>query len=163
MVVDSSLWEEKPSVRVLFMTMLALKDADHIVRYDAYKLHKKSNLTPEDTMEALDILQKPDTRRKQFDQEFDGRRIEQVEQGWLVLNGRKYRDMIQKCKIREYKTQWQRDDRAEKKDVVLTGKDAEKYEEAKTKTWHKRRKVAVDAGKEIGATSAIVAGFKDAA
>lgn len=160
-VVDSSLWEEKPSVRVMFMTMLALKDADHIVRYDAYKLHKKAHITAEEAIEALDILKKPDTRRNMFKQEFDGRRIEEVEGGWLILNGQKYRDMIQKMKVREYKTQWQRDKRAGDKQVVLTGKEAERYQEAKDKSWRKRRKVVVDAGKSSGAVAAIKAGFAD--
>ena len=44
-IVDSSLWEEPLCVRVLFVTMLALKDAEHIVRSDAYKLHKKAHLS----------------------------------------------------------------------------------------------------------------------
>ena len=117
-VVDSSLWEEKPSVRVLFMTMLALKDADHIVRFDAYKLHKKSHLSPEETIEGLDILSKPDKRRKEFPQEFEGRRIKQVDAGYLILNGQKYRDMVHKFKVRAYKTDWEANKRAKKKSVV---------------------------------------------
>ena len=158
-VVDSSLWEEKPSVRVLFVTMLALKDADHICRYDAYKLHKKANLTPEETKEALRILQNPDTRRKAFEQEFDGRRIQQVEQGWLILNGEKYRSMIQKMKQREYKTIWQSEKRAKDKQVTLTGGEAVEFLEAKEKSFGRRVKVARHAGKRSGASEAIKVGL----
>lgn len=158
-VVDSSLWEEKPSVRVLFMTMLALKDADHIVRYDAFKLHKKAHLSAVDTLEALKVLSSPDERRQEFPQEHDGRRIQECEQGWLILNGEKYREMIQKMKVREYKTQWQREKRS--KEVVLTGKDAEAFEAAKNGTYHKRRKVAARAGSEVGAAAAINHGIEE--
>ncbi len=164
-VVDSSLWEEKPSVRVLFMTMLALKDADHIVRYDAYKLHKKAHLTAAETLEALEVLKSPDTGRQQFEQEFDGRRIEEVAEGWLVLNGAKYREMIQKMRIRQYKTDWQRDARAAEKrakEVVLTGKDAERFEQSRVQSWQKRRKVAEEAGVKAGAQEALKAGLAEA-
>jgi hypothetical protein len=44
-------------------------------------------------LEALKILSSPDRRRKEV-QVFDGRRVEAVEDGWFVLNGSKYRDMV---------------------------------------------------------------------
>lgn len=112
-VVDSSLWEEPPFVRVLFMTMLAKKDADHICRSDEYRLHKMANLSEQETAEAIKILSSPDTKRKVFKQEFEGRRIERVPEGWLILNGEKYRAMIQKLRRRAYKAQWQRDNRSQ--------------------------------------------------
>ena len=161
-VVDSSLWEEKPSVRILFLTMLALKDADHVVRYDAYKLHKKANLTPDETMEALEVLKSPDKRKAAFEQEFEGRRIEEVPGGWLVLNGEKYRSMIAKLRNREYKTQWERDKRSKEKRVVLEGKDAEAFEAASDKSRRWRRKAAEDAGVKNGARQAIKEGLEQA-
>lgn len=111
-VVDSSLWEEKPTVRVLFVTMIALKDADHVCRVDAYRLHKRANISEEETVEALKILESPDKKRKLLKQEFEGRRIQPVEDGWLILNGQKYRSMIQKFKRREYKNEWQKKKRS---------------------------------------------------
>ena len=123
MIVDSSLWDEPYHVRLLFITMLALKDADNIVRYDGYLLGKKAHVTPEECLEAMGVLSSPDTKRQAFEclekQEFDGRRIEKVDGGWLILNGPKYRSMIQKMKNRGYKTEWQFKKRHEGRKVAV--------------------------------------------
>lgn len=92
-LVDSSIWEEPDHVFRVFMAMMSLKDADHIVRMDGYKLARRIHLPLEQVTDALKVLESPDTRRP--DQEFDGRRVRKVEEGWLVLNGEKYRAMVQ--------------------------------------------------------------------
>lgn len=111
MIVDSSLWEEPDCVCKVFVTMLALKDHDHIVRLDSYKLAKKAHKTEQEVVEALKVLSSPDTRRI-APQEFDGRRIEKVLDGWLILNGEKYKQMMSRIHRLEYQAQWQRDYRA---------------------------------------------------
>jgi len=92
-IVDSSLWDEPDNVVKVFMTMLAVKDSDHIVRFNAYQLARKSRKTELEVMEALKVLAAPDKRRLEH-QEFEGRRIKSVEEGWLVLNGEKYRSKV---------------------------------------------------------------------
>lgn len=92
-IVDSSVWDEPDFVVKVFLTMLALKDADHIVRMNAYQLSMRSRKTEAEVLEALKILSLPDTRRIE-PQPFDGRRIQAVEEGWLILNGEKYRQMV---------------------------------------------------------------------
>ena len=77
----------------VFMTMLATKDSDHICRLDAYRIHKKCNLDEIKVLEILKVLASPDKRRR-AEQRFDGRRIKAVEDGWLILNGEKYRQMV---------------------------------------------------------------------
>ena len=65
---ESTLWEEPLAVRVLFMTMLSIKDPDHVVRMPFRRLCKKANLAkdPEENarlvQEALDVLLRPDGR-----------------------------------------------------------------------------------------------------
>lgn len=93
-IVDSSLWEENGNVVKVFMTMLATKDSDHVCRLDAYRIHKKCYLPETEVLDILKILASPDKRRKS-EQRFDGRRIKSVPDGWLILNGAKYRDMVQ--------------------------------------------------------------------
>jgi hypothetical protein len=111
MLVESSLWEEPYHVRILFVTMLCLKDRDNIVRWDGYKLSKKAHITPVECIEALQILMNPDKRRQAFDgieaQQYEGRRIEKTGEGWLVLNGEKYREMMKSINRKEYKRDWQ--------------------------------------------------------
>ena len=84
------------------MTMLAIKDRDHVVRRNAYALRKLANITDEEIMIALEVLKCPDTRRGEH-QEFEGRRIKEVKEGWLILNGDKYRDLLITAKKREQK------------------------------------------------------------
>lgn len=92
-IVDSSLWEESGDVVKVFMTMLATKDSDHVCRLDAYRIAKKCNIDEVTALEILKVLASPDKHRK-TKQDFDGRRIKAVEDGWLILNGEKYRQMV---------------------------------------------------------------------
>lgn len=107
-IVDSSLWREDDAVVKVFLTMLAKKDMDHIVRANAFMIGEWAKKTEAETIKALAVLSKPDTKRLEK-QPFDGRRIEKVSEGWLVLNGQFYKDMMQKAKRREYKADWQAD------------------------------------------------------
>lgn len=93
--VESSLWDEPDAVVKVFLTMMALKDEDHVCRYDAYALARKSRKTEVEVLEILKILASPDTK-KLTPQPFEGRRIQAVEGGWLILNGEKYREMVQR-------------------------------------------------------------------
>lgn len=88
------------------MALLALKDSDHVVRKNSYELHKRANITLEEVESGLEALSKPDKKRP--GQEHGGRRIEKVEDGWLILNGAAYEDMMRKLNRREYKRTWQR-------------------------------------------------------
>lgn len=93
MIVNSSLWHEPDYVVKVFITMMALKDSDHIVRLNAFQLADMAKKTEVEVLDALKVLSSPDTKRKE-PQEFEGRRIKAVEEGWLILNGEKYRDML---------------------------------------------------------------------
>ena len=92
-IVESSIWDESDTVVKVFMTMLAVKDSDHIVRKSAYQLSRLSRKSETEVLDALKVLASPDTRRTE-QQEHEGRRIQLVEDGWLVLNGEKYRQKI---------------------------------------------------------------------
>lgn len=94
-VVDSSIWDEPDHVLKVFLTMMALKDADHIVRLNAYQISRRARKTEQEVLEALQVLSSPDTRRVEK-QLYEGRRIKAVEEGWLILNGEKYREEVSK-------------------------------------------------------------------
>jgi hypothetical protein len=106
-IVDSSLWEESGDVVKVFMTMLATKDSDHICRLDAYRIAKKCNIDEVAVLDILKVLASPDKHRK-TKQDFEGRRIKAVEDGWLILNGEKYRQMVsdemRKARLRRAQT-----------------------------------------------------------
>lgn len=105
-IVTSTLWSESKDVRILFVTLLALKDADGVVMGTTVGLARLANLQYEECAKALKVLEGPDKRSDTL-QEFDGRRIEKVEGGWRILNHAKYREMIQTIKRREYQRQKQ--------------------------------------------------------
>lgn len=104
-IVVSSLWGEPKEVRLLFLTMLAMKDYNGEVTATAVGLARMANLTIEETKSAITILESPDAEGN--GQEFEGRRIEKVEGGWKVLNHAKYRDEVQKemRRVRNQKAQ----------------------------------------------------------
>ena len=125
-LVDSSLWTEAYHVRILFTTMMALKDADHVVRASAFQLHRRANITQEEVADALRVLSEPDLKR-QDTQDFQGRRIEKVDDGWLILNGEKYRQMMRKESRREYQRVKQKEYRARDRSQALPQEDQEPH------------------------------------
>lgn len=77
----------------VFITLLAKQDRDHVVRGSAYNIAKWANKTEAEVLEALKVLSEPDKRRLE-PQEHEGRRIQKVEDGWLLLNGEKYQRLM---------------------------------------------------------------------
>jgi hypothetical protein len=101
-LIDSSLWDEPDHVRIVFITLLAKKDADMIVRGTAYNISRWARKTEQETLEALKILSSPDVRRIE-PQPFEGRRIERKDDGWLILNGNYYQKLMQDVHRKAYK------------------------------------------------------------
>ncbi len=123
-VVESTLWEESKEVRILFMTMLALKDAHGIVSAKTNSwLARTANLTTRECEDALIVLKSPDMKSETH-QEFDGRRIEKVPDGWRVLNHYKYRDLMQQENRRRKQAEYQAKYRLVQKREQLPGEAA---------------------------------------
>jgi len=130
-IVDSSLWDEPDYVVKVFLTMLAKKDADHVVRGSAYNISKWSRKTEEEVIKALKVLSSPDKKRLE-PQPHDGRRIQKVDDGWLVLNGAYYRKMAQEVAEKARKARWARENRA--KVPVNNQEDLARVHRANAKT-----------------------------
>lgn len=113
-IVDSSLWSEYDFVVKVFLTMLAKKDRDNVVRGSAYNISQWAKKTEAETLEALRILAAPDTRRLE-PQPHEGRRIERVDGGWLILNGKYYQDLMREVSERVRKAKWAREHRTSKR------------------------------------------------
>ena len=113
-IVTSTLWGETKEVKILFVTMMALKDLNGVVMARADGLSRLANLTYDETVEALRVLESPD-RRSEENQKFEGRRIERIEGGWQILNHGKYREMITKEGRKEYQRQWMANKRSKRK------------------------------------------------
>lgn len=127
-MVDSSIWSESDDVRIVWITMMARQDADHIVRGNAYNIATWTrNKTEAQVIEALKVLAAPDTKRIE-PQEHNGRRIQKVPEGWLMLNGKKYDELMRWLAEKARKAKWAREHRALMKGKPLPGEAS--YERA---------------------------------
>lgn len=113
-IVDSSLWSEPDFVVKVFITMLVKKDKDGVVRANAFNIAQWSRKSEEEVLKALKVLSSPDKRRIE-PQANDGRRIQRVEDGWLILNAGFYQDLMRQANRREYQRKKQAEYRAKAK------------------------------------------------
>lgn len=133
MIVGSSLWAEPDVVIKVFLTMLAKKDFDHIYRGTAFELAHQSRKTEVEVLEALKVLSLPDRNRIEK-QDFEGRRIKAVDEGWLILNGEKYqemmRDEMRRFRVRKAQAEWRKRQKAKALENGKPLKGEQEYERA---------------------------------
>lgn len=99
-ILASTIWREEKETKILWITMLAMADKDGMVEASIPGLADMARLTVKETQEALGILESPDEFSRTKDH--DGRRIEPVLGGWLVLNHAAYRQKMDMDERREY-------------------------------------------------------------
>ena len=112
-IITSTIWAEKDYVRVLWITMLAMKDRNHEVMASVPGLASMARISQEECEQALEVLMSPDKYSRS--KEFEGRRIEPCDGGWHILNGEKYRQKMNLDERREYNRKKQREYRAKKR------------------------------------------------
>ena len=89
-MLDSSVWRQKSKgTRLVWVTMLMMKDAEGIVRAGVPGITDRARVSRKECEKALKELSEPD--EDTMTQENEGRRIEKVAEGWKVLNHEKYR------------------------------------------------------------------------
>jgi len=91
-IVDSSIWDEDAEVCKVWVTLLALCNADGLVRGSVGWLAAKSRVTNDRCEMALLKFESPDAKSRTPDN--DGRRIERLDDGWLILNYLMFRDRL---------------------------------------------------------------------
>lgn len=118
-ITESSLWSEDKSTRLLFVSMLARADATGYIEASIPGLARVSNLTMEETLASLKVLESPDPYSKDLDEHPDneGRRIIKVKGGWLLVNYESYRVQRGEEERREYMRNYMRDYRKRKQSV----------------------------------------------
>jgi len=132
--------------------MLALKDRNHICRATVPALAKICNITNEDCESYLERFQEPDKYSRS--QEHEGRRIERVEGGYLILNGDHYQALLSKQERQEYKNEKGKEYRRQKKtdeDIMKTDEDSRGQKKTpKIKIQTKTKKETKTKTEEIG-------------
>ncbi len=92
-ILDSSIWLETTPTRIIWMTLLAAMDQDGFAQFASLRnLAHRALISDEDATVAIARLESPDPDSSDPDNE--GRRVERVAGGWMVLNSGKYRDIV---------------------------------------------------------------------
>lgn len=102
-ILDSSIWLEPTPTRIVWITMIAAMDENGFCQFAAVgNVAGRARVTEAEARTAIQALEGPDPESS--DQENEGRRIERVPGGWMVLNAPKYRALVTRVNIQE-KTQ----------------------------------------------------------
>ena len=120
-ILDSSVWLESEPTRLVFVTFLAAMDQDGFVALSAVgNVAARARVSLEAATEAVAILESPD--KHDPTQEHEGRRIERVPYGWMVLNASKYA-VIAKADEEREKTRVRVANHRARKRVVTAGNE----------------------------------------
>ena len=89
-LVDSSIWCEDDTTRLLWITLLAMADKNGEVMASVPGLAKAANIPIHDCERGLNKLQKPDKHSRSKVE--DGRRIVEIPGGFEIVNYMEYRN-----------------------------------------------------------------------
>lgn len=99
-ILDSSVWLEDYPTRLIWTTFMAAMDQDGFCAFATpVNLASRARVTLQETITALRVLEAPDITSS--DPDNDGRRVERVPGGWMVLNAVKYRNQVTAEEIRK--------------------------------------------------------------
>lgn len=99
-ITDSTIWREPDHIRIVWITMLAKSDPSGFVWASVPGLADAARVQIHQCVEAITRLKAADTWSRS--QENEGRRIEEVDGGWHLLNYEKYRKIRNMDERREY-------------------------------------------------------------
>lgn len=116
-ILDSSIWLETDTTRIVWLTLIASMDETGFCQYAALgNMAGRARVDLEQCRLAVDRLEAPDPESSDPDNE--GRRIERVPGGWLVLNAEKYRAIVTRAVSQEQTRLRVARFRAKKRDVT---------------------------------------------
>lgn len=97
-ILDSSIWLEDDATRIVWITLLAAMDQDGYAAFSAVgNLANRARVTMEQAEEAVRVLESPD--RFNPNQAHEGRRIERVPGGFLVLKAQEYSAIVRRVEL----------------------------------------------------------------
>ena len=96
-MLDSTVWQEDGNIRLVWITLLLLKDYTGIVKIGIPGLANRARVSLADCEAAIEKFQAPD--KYSTSQEHEGRRIVRIEDeggepAWQILNHEKYRSKM---------------------------------------------------------------------
>lgn len=112
-ITASTIWQEPDGTRLTWITMLAMAKKDGCVYGSVPGLAHQANVSLDAVKAALACFLAPDPYSRTKD--FEGRRIEEIDGGWRLLNHEKFRQIRSAEERREYMREYMRKKRAEAK------------------------------------------------
>jgi len=99
-ILDSSIWLESMPTRLVWLTFIAAMDEAGFVQFASVpNVALRARVPTAAAEKAIACLEGPDPNSA--DPDHEGRRIEKVPGGWMVLNAGKYRDLIKRAIMQE--------------------------------------------------------------
>lgn len=92
-ILESTIWAEPDDVLRVWIALLAKADSFGVVRSTLPAMANQCRTTLDRMHQILELLKAPDPYSRTPDNE--GRRIEEIEGGWLILNYVKHREITQ--------------------------------------------------------------------
>lgn len=121
-ILDSSVWLEPTSTRIVWITMIAAMDENGFCQFAAVgNVAGRARVSEDEARKALAQLEAPDLESSDPDNE--GRRIERVPGGWIVLNAPKYRAIVTRVNAQERTKERVRRFREKKHNVTIGNAD----------------------------------------
>ncbi len=118
-ILDSSVWLEPDSTRIVWFTFLAAMDQDGFAQFASpANLAHRARVSLEHAAIAITALESPDENSS--DKDHEGRRIERVPGGWIILNADKYQALVTRAISRERTKERVRKYRERKAAVTLS-------------------------------------------
>lgn len=132
-IVRSSIWTEDHATFKVWIALLAMKDQDGEVKGSNVGMARIVGVTVEEFDCAIQKFTSPDPHSSST--EFEGRRVQLIERGWLVLNHEKFRELDdemerkaknakrqrryeERCKERQKRQEASGDVRSDKNDAI---------------------------------------------
>lgn len=101
-ILDSSIWLEPTSTRIVWVTLLAAMDADGYAHFSAIdNLAGRARVTTAEAEAAIKCFLEPDENSE--NKSHEGRRVERVPGGYMILNFQAHRDMVNRD-VQRYQT-----------------------------------------------------------
>jgi hypothetical protein len=113
-ILDSSIWMEAKETRLVWITMLAMKDAEGKILAVPKALAHRARVSEEECRRALEVLLSPDPESST--QVEDGRRVREIAGGWEIVNHELYRFST------EAKRAFWREQKAQQRAVKVDGR-----------------------------------------
>jgi hypothetical protein len=134
-ITESTVWYEPDSTRLVWITMLAMADRQGRVWGSVPGLAGRARVSLQATREALKCFLSPDADSRT--KEFEGRRIEEIDGGWRLLNHAKYRELRDEESRKAYQREWVKK-RRQKESTVDRSRPASTNAEAEADTESER-------------------------